>query len=72
MSFVSYVKSNLTFVLAIVIAITFLVAVLVARYEPDASGVWVTSTVIGMFLCGVLMFAKLPNRNELLETLKKK
>ena len=72
MSFISYVTNNLTFVIAILIAITFLIAVLVARYEPDASGVWVTSTIIGMLGCGILMFVKLPNRNEVLDQLKRK
>lgn len=72
MSFTSYVMNNLTFILAIFIAITILISVLVARYEPDAGGVWVTAMVMGLIACGVLVFVKLPNRNEVLETLKRK
>lgn len=72
MSFTSYVMNNLTFILAIFIAITILISTLVARYEPDADFVWVTAMVMGLISCAVLVFVKLPNRNQVLETLKRK
>jgi len=72
MSFTSYVINNLTFFLAIIIAICILIAVLVARYEPDANGAWITAMLFGLLGCGILVFVKLPNRNEVLETLKRK
>lgn len=72
MSFTSYVMHNLTFILAIFIFVMILIAVLVARYEPDAEFWWIAPMIAGLSACVGLIFIKLPNRNELLDTLKRK
>lgn len=72
MSATSYFMNNVTFILAIVIFVMALIAVLVARYEPDAGWVWITSLLAVLGSSVTLIFVKLPNRNEVLDTLKRK